>query len=336
MKNRRGMALPLALFVLLVVGALVGAAFWLGVADHRAGLGSLALQEALGEAERAAQVVISQWESGRLNSMAVSATSSGTVLRPDGALRATTGVRRLSSSLFLVTARGFSRSGAATQRVGVLVRLEAPRLGFRQPLLAAGPVQLGPDAQISHPTVDPLDYCGSHTQADGGSAEETGKPSYEDFATWVGRATKVVPAGRYWGVGPSYDAVGCRVDDPRNWGDPHHPASACGAYLPVVYAPGDLVVIGGIGQGVLLVAGDLTLSAGFSFQGLVLVAGELALVGVGTGVVGAVQIGSEMSGGVVAMEGSSAIEYSACALRRALASSSRGAPLRRRSWINAY
>ena len=121
MKNRRGMALPLALFVLLVVGALVGAAFWLGVADHRAGLGSL-------------------------------------------------GVRRLSSSLFLVTARGFSRSGAATQRVGVLVRLKAPRLGFRQPLLAAGPVQLGPDAQISHPTIDPLDYCGSHTQADGGSA----------------------------------------------------------------------------------------------------------------------------------------------------------------------
>ncbi len=336
MKNRRGVALPLALFVLVVVGALVGAAFWLGVAERRAGLGSLALQEALGEAERAAQVVVSQWESDRLNPMAVSATTSGTVLRPDGAVRAMTGVRRLSSSLFLVTARGFSRSGAATQRVGVLVRLVAPRLGFRQPLLAAGPVQLGPDARILHPKIDPLDYCGSDTQADGGSAAETGKPSYEDFATWVARATKVVPAGRYSGVGPSYDAVGCRVADPRNWGDPYSPASGCGAYLPVVYAPGDLVVIGGIGQGVLLVAGDLTLRAGFTYRGLVLVAGDLALIGAGTGVVGAVQVGSEGSGGAVAMEGRSAIEYSQCALRRALASSSRGTPLPRRSWINAY
>ena len=336
MKNRRGVALPLALFVLVVAGALVGAAFWLGVAERRAGLGSLALLEALGEAERAAQMVVAQWESAILNSMAVSATSSETVLGPDGAIRATTGVRRLSSSLFLVTARGFSRSGAATQRIGVLVRLVAPQLGFRQPLLAAGPVQLGPGAQMSHPKIDPLDFCGSETQSEGGSAAESGKPSYEDFAAWVARANKVVPSGSYSGVEPSYDAIGCRVDDSMNWGDPYSQASGCGAYLPVVYAPGDLVVIGGIGQGVLLVAGDLTLRAGFTYRGLVLVAGDLALIGAGTGVVGAVQVGSERSGGAVAMEGRSAIEYSGCALRRALAGSSRATPLPRRSWINAY
>ncbi len=95
-------------------------------------------------------------------------------------------------------------------------------------------------------------------------------------------------------------------------------------------------MIGGIGQGVLLVAGDLTLRAGFTYRGLVVVAGDLALIGAGTGVVGAVQVGSERSGGSVAMEGRSAIEYSACALRRALAGSSRATPLPRRSWINAY
>jgi hypothetical protein len=52
---------------------------------------------------------------------------------------------------------------------------------------------------------------------------------------------------------------------------------ACHGLLPLVGSAVPLVVRGGVGQGVLVVAGDLTLSNGARFYGLVLVAGKLTV-----------------------------------------------------------
>ena len=38
-----------------------------------------------------------------------------------------------------------------------------------------------------------------------------------------------------------------------NWGDPATPTGVCFGYFPIIYAPGNLRISGGYGQGILLV-----------------------------------------------------------------------------------
>jgi hypothetical protein len=71
-------------------------------------------------------------------------------------------------------------------------------------------------------------------------------------------------------------AAGSCVDDaPWGWGDPDDPASPCGRQLAMRGAGGDLTMLGGAGQGVLVVDGDLTLTSEARYYGLVLVTGQL-------------------------------------------------------------
>jgi len=62
----------------------------------------------------------------------------------------------------------------------------------------------------------------------------------------------------------------------RNWGstDPRHP---CFNLLPVVFADAGLTVAGGVGRGVLVVDGDLTITGGAVFEGVVVVRGHLRI-----------------------------------------------------------
>ena len=69
----------------------------------------------------------------------------------------------------------------------------------------------------------------------------------------------------------------CVAGEPWNWGDPDRPYRPCGGYLPVRRALGDLLVEGGVGQGILLVDGDLTLAGGARYYGLILATGRLHL-----------------------------------------------------------
>ena len=334
--DQSGVALPLALLVLAVVGALVGAAFWIGVAERRAGLAMLALQGALGEAERASQVAVSGWEASRLNSLGILGTTTDTARGLDGRITSMSEIRRLSPTLFLITGIGFSRSGAAVQRVGVLARLSAPSLAFRRPLLASGPVTLAPGSRVVAAPTGAERSCGHRNRGDeDDSASSLSAEAYEDLQRWVSRATKIIPPGRYGPVSPSHDATGCRTRDPQNWGDPVDPTAPCGEYLPIVFAAGDLVIIGGAGQGVLLVRGDLTVRGGFIYHGLVIVGGTLRIGDAGVRIVGAVQVGDPQRGEVVVAD-NTIIEYSLCAVSRALAGSARVEPLTRRSWLRAY
>lgn len=62
-----------------------------------------------------------------------------------------------------------------------------------------------------------------------------------------------------------------------NWGNPEQPSAACGAHFVTVASDGDLTVEGGEGQGILVVGGDLTLTASARFYGVLLVGGALRL-----------------------------------------------------------
>jgi hypothetical protein len=82
-------------------------------------------------------------------------------------------------------------------------------------------------------------------------------------------------------VSPSpVEALGtCVVTEPSNWGDPDRPWRPCAAHLALRKSLGSLRVIGGTGQGVLVVDGDLVLDEGARFHGLVLARGALRVEG---------------------------------------------------------
>lgn len=108
------------------------------------------------------------------------------------------------------------------------------------------------------------------------------------------------------------ERLGVCVDGAWSWGDPERPFRACGAELPLRAATADLVVDGGIGQGVLLVDGDIVLAGGGRYYGLVLATGVLD-----------VREGAELTGYAVAAGGlsvasGSRIVGSACWAERAL------------------
>jgi len=98
--------------------------------------------------------------------------------------------------------------------------------------------------------------------------------TYATLATGASRT----PTGLITGIAPSMTGQPpvCDWSDPLNWGEPNHGAPMpCTSLLPVIHAPGDLVVSGGRGQGILLVDGDLVLEGSFEFSGLVIVQGHL-------------------------------------------------------------
>jgi hypothetical protein len=127
----------------------------------------------------------------------------------------------------------------------------------------------------------------------------------------------------------------CVTSDPDNWGNPYDPWGACGDHFPAVYSVGDLQAHAGYGQGILVVDGDLTVSGGFQYFGVVIVLGRFQSVGVGGQIMGAVIVANAAYQPQV-LDGMTRIEYSKCAVSRALAGSGRGVLLRERSWLDMY
>lgn len=134
--------------------------------------------------------------------------------------------------------------------------------------------------------------------------------------------------------GASWD---CQKSTSSNWGDPLNPGAVCSNYFPIIYASQGLKInSSGVGQGILLVEGDLAVQGGFTFYGPVIVRGELKTSGTG----------GHFNGGVIAANvdlssstvlGNALVSYSSCAVERALAFNSQLAkarPLANRSWVD--
>ena len=127
----------------------------------------------------------------------------------------------------------------------------------------------------------------------------------------------------------------CLTQTVGNWGSPLDPAGPCGGFFPLIYAPGDLVVSGGAGQGVLVVRGNLTLQPGARFQGPIVVGG--ALMAEDALIDGAVRIAVEGAGSPSALIGGS-VRYRRCALLEAFDGSALDGAFRpdARLWIPAF
>jgi len=70
-RNERGMALAIAIFALVIVGALVAGAFFAGTQEQRVAENSKRLQQSFGAAEMGLNEVIRNWKPQTLNKMPI-------------------------------------------------------------------------------------------------------------------------------------------------------------------------------------------------------------------------------------------------------------------------
>jgi hypothetical protein len=143
---------------------------------------------------------------------------------------------------------------------------------------------------------------------------------------------------------PTLTAGGrCNYGNTFNWGEPLRTAgyiADCANYFPTIHAYGNLHLNGGSrGQGILLVDGDLTINGGFQFYGLVIARGSVNLGGTGSD-------GGKIFGGLFSqnieindqslVQGNASVQYSNCAILRALTGGALPVPLSGHSWTQLY
>jgi hypothetical protein len=132
----------------------------------------------------------------------------------------------------------------------------------------------------------------------------------------------------------------CDRTNSLNWGEPWYPAgpataSVCQNWFPIIYRPGNLKLQGGRGQGILLVDGDLELAGGVEFFGIVLVKGRLRTTGNGNKINGAVMARNvDLDDNFIG--GTPTVNFSTCAINRALQASAVVIPLNSRAWAQLY
>jgi hypothetical protein len=144
--------------------------------------------------------------------------------------------------------------------------------------------------------------------------------------------------------GPSLLATApfrCDISDRFNWGEPERTAGyikACSTYFPIIYASGSQVKMASNarGQGLLLVEGDLEIAGGFEFYGLIVAKGGIKISGNGNKVVGALLAQDVDIGDNNSISGNTTLQYSSCALTKAIQGSAFAEPLAYRSWVQLH
>ena len=94
---------------------------------------------------------------------------------------------------------------------------------------------------------------------------------------------------------------------------------------------------GDLGQGVLLVNGNLNIQGGFVFYGQIIARGTVKLTGTGNHVYGGVMAANVIdSTSSSQLSGNSSIHYSKCALTSVFINSSTATRAPQRSWIELF
>ena len=375
LSDERGIALAVAIFALVIIGALVGGTFFAGRLEQRGGLNSAFAAEAFEAAEAGVQTTIVNWDASAEGAGAVGVDVSLGTTALGGTVSYTRTVTKLNDAVYLVRSEG-QRTGPggvlARRLVGTLVRTHATDIDIQAAVTGRGQIDVGgnatvdgndnvPGAPANWGAVCPAPedaVAGIRTDADvnyNGTPDVFGDPPTREndatvtdsiFATpfdaLVPMRDVVITTGNPLATGPATTGVPLRCNraNSLNWGEPWYPAnpasaSVCQNWFPIIYRPGNLTLQGGRGQGILLVDGDLTLAGGVEFFGIVLVKGRLRTQGNGNKINGAVMARNvDLDDNFIG--GTPTVNYSTCAISRALQASAMVIPLNSRAWAHLY
>jgi hypothetical protein len=165
LRDERGMALAVAIFALVVVGALVAGAFFAGTQEQRVGENQRRVQSSFGVAEAGAQERVLTWDPGSMNKRPLYCNCAGgdSVEIPNAPAPGGSGSYggysyKLGPNLFLIDVTGRDRAsaagaiaggGGARQRIGLITRIAPVDFGIHASLTTQGGVSLQGNANVN-------------------------------------------------------------------------------------------------------------------------------------------------------------------------------------------
>ncbi len=307
--TRRGAALPLALLVLALLGALAGLV--LVASRVRALAGARALDHArlAAAAQGAIEWHLLEWSRLHPDTLPVGVSAPLAPPAWPGVQLADTLTRTGQAAYTLsATAERRAADGAVLARssAGQLVRLAGAAAPDTAALVAVGPATLLDSSRVAGVDGTPAASWGiacappgpvqpgvlsrlPTADCPGGGCASGAPPLLQDSAL-AAAATMVLGAhsvatlraaadhrlaAGVLSPAPATAGASCDRTTPGNWGDPGAAGGPCAGWFPVVEVGDGGAVVGGSGQGILIGAGRLSLRGGFHFVGIVLAVGPL-------------------------------------------------------------
>lgn len=370
--RRCGVALPLAIITLALIALFVAGSAFLALHEARAATGRIAERRALEAAEYGLSSLLRDWDDRWNTRIGVGDTvGTWTHILTGGAVALVRAIR-LTPTTFHVWSEGTAGAPIAARRArrtlaGVL-RLDAPDAPVSAALTVRDSAWVGGGGLVSGSdtvtmvggvcAATPAPVAGvaapdtSHVCVGTCGGIVTGSPPLtvdtsasdprrygtatgEAWAALAARADIVLPPDATVTPAPVAVAGVCQRGPPGNWGDPAMGA-ACADWLPVILAQGDVTMAGGVGQGILIAAGDVRLEAGARFTGVIVAGDDVVTDGSAT-VLGAVLAGDARSGAADHTRiATGTLRFSGCAVTRALLQTSAVARLGQRWWTELF
>src|ERR1041384_1603090 len=202
--DERGMALAVAIFALVVVGALVAGAFFAGTQEQRVGENQRRVQSSFGVAEAGAQERVLTWDPGTMNKRPLYCNCAGgdsvvipTATAPNGSGSYGGYSYKLGPNLFLIDVTGRDRAsaagaiaggGGARQRIGLITRIAPVDFGIHASLTTQGGVSLQGNADVNGADQIPVGWtnCDAPGPAQPGIRDNGGNVTTGGSGTVVG------------------------------------------------------------------------------------------------------------------------------------------------------
>ena len=372
--NREGMALAMAMFAIVVIGALIAGAFFASTQDFRIGRNSLIAQRAFTAAEYGLNKTMSGWDQTLNIKFAVGKDTTFTYNVGDGST-STVRATRINDYTYWFVSEGTSGANTSQEvkrRTSMVMRLAYPAVKYGGALTLAGGGTIKGSSQVYGTNVNPTGWdCANYpgrdttavaygpnstltvqkssnaigtpaTYADPNAGTDGTYVKYGDetWATLVNNAD-VKLNGDPGTVLPTLNANGtCNTSSPTNWGEPLRSATAvtaCQTYMPIIYVSTDVHLNQGRGQGVLLVDGSLYVNGSFDWYGLIIVRDQFTKANGSANIVGAAMArNASISATTNDILGNVTFQYSKCAVEMALRGSARLVPARQRAWAEMW
>lgn len=199
LQDERGMALAVAIFALVVVGALVAGAFFAGTQEQRVGENQRRVQQSFGVAEAGVGERVLSWDPATMNRRAVYPLDSVAIATQDapGGTGSYSGHSyKLGPNLFLIDVTGRdSRSsggniaggGGARQRIGLISRIAPADFGIKASLTTQGGVSVQGNAEIDGVDQNPTGWA----TCDPPGPAQAGVRTRDDTVTTGGNGTVI-------------------------------------------------------------------------------------------------------------------------------------------------